>query len=64
MEETTLRHELNELKVAEVTALETLQDFKAKQQRLKEQEEQFLKEYCRHKRQLSETEDQYQRYIA
>jgi len=59
-EENLLRTDLKELKIAEVTAVENLQKQKDEQARLREQEEQFFKEYCRHKRQLSEIEDQNQ----
>jgi beclin 1 len=60
LEEGALRKELNELKIVEASALDNLERQKKEQDRLREQEELFLKEYCRHKRQLSETEDQYQ----
>jgi len=56
-EEGKLRGELNELKIDEATAVENLQRQKKEFQRLKEQEEEFLKEYCRHKKQLNEIED-------
>jgi len=48
-EERSLRDEITDLRVAEATAEENLKRQKAESIRLQEQEQQFFKEYCRHK---------------
>ncbi len=56
-QEAKLKGELNELKIEEATAFEKLQKNKTEYNRLRDQEEEFLKEYCRYKRQINEIED-------
>ncbi|CAL8080854.1 unnamed protein product [Orchesella dallaii] len=57
VEETKLVGELRELKVEETNATEALENQRKQFRQLKEQEEEFMKEYCRHKRELNELED-------
>lgn len=43
--------------------MDALEEQKKQFRQLKEQEEDFMKEYCRHKRELNELEDYSQRYL-
>jgi len=45
------------LKIEEATTLENLQKNKSEYNKLRDQEDDFLKEYCRYKRQINEIED-------
>jgi len=58
IEDSKIKNELKELKVLEANAMETLERHKIEQADIVKQEDKFFKEYCRHKRQLLEVEDQ------